>query len=126
MTADSSILTASANDFGYDGIFERQVQALGRAGDTVLGISTSGNSENVLRAMRYAKANRISTLALTGASGGKIAAVADVTVRVPSASVQHIQESHIAIGHILCGLVERTLFSKGAVRAAPEPVSDRV
>lgn len=121
MTTDSSILTASANDFGFEGIFERQVQALGRTGDVVLGISTSGNSENVLRALRYAKANGMSTVALTGVSGGKIAGLADITICVPSASVQHIQESHIAIGHILCALVERTLFSDAAVQDGHYP-----
>jgi D-sedoheptulose 7-phosphate isomerase len=111
LTTDSSILTASANDFGFDGIFERQVQALGRPGDVVIGISTSGNSANVLRALRYAAGNGMSTIALIGASGGKMGALAEIAIRVPSASVQHIQESHIAIGHILCALAERTLFA---------------
>ena len=110
MTTDSSILTASANDFGYDGVFERQVQALGKPGDVVVGISTSGNSENVVRALRYASRNGMRSVCLTGASGGRIAKVAEISICVPSANVQHIQEAHITIGHILCDLVERTLF----------------
>jgi phosphoheptose isomerase len=110
MTTDSSILTASANDFGYDGVFERQVQALGKPGDVVVGISTSGNSENVLRALCYAGRNGMRTIGMTGASGGRMAEESEIAIKVPSACVQHIQEAHITIGHILCDLVERTLF----------------
>jgi phosphoheptose isomerase len=110
LTTDSSILTASANDFGFDGIFQRQVQALGKPGDVVMGISTSGNSENVARALSYAAQNGMHALCLTGASGGRISQIAEIGIRVPSACVQHIQEAHITIGHILCDLVERTLF----------------
>jgi D-sedoheptulose 7-phosphate isomerase len=111
LTTDSSILTASANDFGYGGIFERQVQALGRPGDVVLGISTSGNSENVLRALTYARGNSMRTIALTGETGGKMAAAADVVIRIPDTNVQHIQEAHVTVGHILCAIVERSVFS---------------
>src|SRR4029077_18404583 len=96
---DTSILTASANDFGYAGVFERQVQALCRAGDVVIGISTSGNSENVLRAINYARAHQICTIALTGADGGKLAQAAQTALRVPSTVTQFIQESHIMLGH---------------------------
>jgi histidinol-phosphate phosphatase family protein len=110
MTTDSSILTASANDFGYEGVFERQVQALGKPGDVVLGISTSGNSENVFRALSYASRHGMRSICLTGASGGRIAKTSEISICVPSVNVQHIQESHITIGHILCDLVERTLF----------------
>jgi phosphoheptose isomerase len=110
LTTDSSILTASANDFGYAGVFERQIQALGKPGDVLIGISTSGNSENVLRALAYASEHEIATICLTGATGGRMGKMADVSICVPSANVQHIQESHISIGHILCDLVERTLF----------------
>ena len=110
LTTDSSILTASANDFGYAGVFERQVQALGRPGDVVLGISTSGNSENVLRALSYARNHGMRAIAMTGQSGGKIAAAADISIRIPSANCQHIQEAHITVAHILCGIVERNLF----------------
>jgi len=109
LTTDTSVLTASANDFGFAGIFERQVQALGRPGDVLLGISTSGNSENVLRALRYARENGLRTVALTGSSGGKMVPLADAAIRVPSTVVQHIQEAHITIGHILCDLVERAV-----------------
>jgi D-sedoheptulose 7-phosphate isomerase len=114
LTTDSSLLTASANDFGFDGIFSRQVQALGLVGDVLLGITTSGNSKNVLAAVTYAKANRIKTVALTGGNNGKIDGLVDIAIRVPSTNTQHIQESHIAIGHILCDLVERSLFQKEA------------
>jgi histidinol-phosphate phosphatase family protein len=114
LTTDSSILTASANDFGYEGVFERQVQALGRAGDVVVGISTSGNSENVARSLCYASRNGMRTISLTGAAGGRVAEAAEIAIRVPSACVQHIQEAHITIGHILCDLVERTLFPSPA------------
>jgi D-sedoheptulose 7-phosphate isomerase len=110
LTTDSSILTASANDFGYAGVFERQVQALGKPGDVVVGISTSGGSENVVRARCYTAWNGMRTIGLTGAAGGRIAETSDIGIRVPSACVQDIEESHITIGTILCDLVERTLF----------------
>ena len=111
LTTDTSFITANANDFGFEGIFERQVQALGRPGDCVVGISTSGNSKNVLCALRYAGENGIKSIALTGAGGGQMASIADVAVKVPSDSTQFIQESHIAVGHILCQLVELGLFN---------------
>jgi D-sedoheptulose 7-phosphate isomerase len=111
LTTDTSVLTASANDFGFAGVFERQVQALGQPGDVLIGISTSGNSENVVRAMKYAKEHEIHTIAMTGTSGGTLAQIAEITICVPSESVQHIQESHITIGHVLCHLTERVLFS---------------
>lgn len=111
LTTDTSFITANANDFGFEGIFERQVQALGREGDAVVGISTSGNSKNVLCALKYAREHNIKTVALTGATGGQMADIADVTVKVPSTDTQMIQESHISIGHILCALVELGLFN---------------
>jgi phosphoheptose isomerase len=109
LTTDSSFLTASANDFGFEGIFERQVQALGRAGDIVMGISASGNSENVLRALRYARTHGMTTIGLTGESGGRLPAEAEICIRVPSPVVVHIQESHAVIGHAICDLVERAV-----------------
>ena len=109
LTTDSSILTAIANDYGYGGVFERQVQALGRAGDVVLGISTSGNSENVVRALAAARAQGMRTIAMTGSAEGRMRELADVAIRVPSSNVQHIQEAHVAIGHILCAIVERRM-----------------
>lgn len=110
LTTDTSILTAISNDFGYGGVFERQVEALGRPGDVLLGISTSGNSENVLRAFRQANAQGMKTIGLTGESGGKLKALADVAICIPSEDVQHIQEAHLAVEHLLSALVERQLF----------------
>ncbi|MGZ3454731.1 MAG: D-sedoheptulose-7-phosphate isomerase [Polyangiales bacterium] len=113
LTTDTSFLTASANDFGFEIGFARQVEALGRSGDVLLGISTSGNSANVLRAVSRAKEIGMQTIAFTGETGGKLAAVVDVNVRVPSKDTQHIQETHIAIAHAVCMLVERALFREG-------------
>ena len=110
LTTDSSILTASANDFGFAGVFERQVQALGRAGDVVIGISTSGNSENVLRAICYARSHGMKTIAMTGDAECKLAEAAEIVLRAPSPVTRFIQETHIMIGHILCELVERSLI----------------
>jgi len=111
LTTDTSILTASANDFGFAGIFERQVQALGQPGDALVAISTSGNSENVLRAARCASEQGMRVVALTGPAGA-LAGLAEAPVRVPVANTQHIQECHITIGHILCELIELSLFPK--------------
>jgi D-sedoheptulose 7-phosphate isomerase len=110
LTTDSSMLTASANDFGFAGVFERQAQALGRPGDSLIGISTSGNSENVIRAVRYANDHGIDTIGLTGSNTCHLAADARIAICVPSNVTAHIQESHIAIGHMLCAIVERSLF----------------
>jgi D-sedoheptulose 7-phosphate isomerase len=109
LTTDTSILTASANDFGFRGVFERQAQALGRPGDIVMGLSTSGDSENVLCAFAYARAHAMIAIGLTGAPGGRFPGACDVCIQVPSNATQYIQESHIMIGHILCDLVERSL-----------------
>jgi D-sedoheptulose 7-phosphate isomerase len=126
LTTDTSVITASANDFGYAGIFERQVQALGRPGDVVIGISTSGNSENVLRAVNYARAHQICTIALTGGDGGKLARAAQTALCVPSAVTQFIQESHIMLGHILCDLVEQSLtYEDNGPRLKHSPEPDR-
>jgi len=111
LTTDTSFLTAFANDCGFDGVFDRQVRALGKPGDVLLGISTSGNSPNVIRAVTAARALEMRVVALTGA-GGRLPALADVAISVPSADTQHIQEAHLAIEHIVCELVERDLFSK--------------
>jgi D-sedoheptulose 7-phosphate isomerase len=108
LTTDTSILTAGANDFGFEGIFARQVQALGRPGDVLVGISTSGNSANVLRAFECAREHGLRTIALSG-RGGKLAELADVAIRVPAGATAYVQESHIMLGHILCDLVERSL-----------------
>jgi phosphoheptose isomerase len=111
LTTDSSILTAYTNDYGFDGVFARQVEALGQPGDVLIGISTSGNSANILAAMETARALDMRTIGLSGA-GGRIADIANVVVAVPSRSTQHIQECHITIGHIVCDLVECLLFDK--------------
>lgn len=110
LTTDTSVLTASANDFGFEGIFARQVQALGRPGDVLIGISTSGNSKNIVQAVHSAREQGIFSILLTGESGGILAGTADLSIRVPASQTQYIQESHIMIGHILCDLCERAVF----------------
>jgi len=113
LTTDTSILTAVANDFGFEGVFARQVEALGRAGDVLIGISTSGASIDVVRAFEQAKAQSMRTIALTGETGGAIGPMADVAIRVPSNETSHIQECHIAIGQLLAFMVEETLYPSG-------------
>jgi phosphoheptose isomerase len=113
LTTDTSFLTAFANDCGFDGVFERQVEALGRPGDVLVAISTSGGSINVLRAVRGARMVGARVIALTGGHG-PLAALADVVIAVPSQDTQHIQEAHLAVEHLICGLVERELFSAQA------------
>jgi D-sedoheptulose 7-phosphate isomerase len=110
LTTDSSILTAVGNDYGFDRVFARQVQALGRPGDVVVAISTSGNSPNVLEAVKEAKKHGLNGIGLTGKDGGALAREARVTITVDSDSTARIQECHIAIGHIFCELVERDLI----------------
>jgi len=109
LTTDTSFLTAHTNDQGFEDIFEHQVKALGRSGDVLIGISTSGNSVNVIRAVKAAHAAGLRTLALTG-ERGDLSALADVAISVPSTDTQHIQEAHLAIEHIICELVEREMF----------------
>lgn len=118
LTADTSVLTAIANDWGYDHVFERQVEALGQPGDVVVGISTSGNSRNVYAALARARKLGAATIAMTGKTGGRIAAVADVCLRVPSADTARVQEAHILCGHILCDWVELATCIHQAVAAA--------
>ncbi len=112
LTTDTSFLTAFGNDCGFKGIFERQVQALGKPGDVLIGISTSGNSENVLQALKAAQTLGIHTVAVTGNGGGSLASLADLAVVVPEENTQYIQEAHLAIEHILCQLVEQHLFDE--------------
>lgn len=111
LTTDSSFLTAYANDFAFEGVFARQVQALGRAGDALVGISTSGSSKNVVAAVETARALGLRTIALTG-EAGKLPAMVEVAVRVPSKRTAVIQESHLAIEHVICALVERAIFGE--------------
>ena len=109
LTTDTSILTSIGNDSSFDQIFERQLRALGRAGDVAIAISTSGNSPNALRAVEAARALGISTIGLAGRSGGHLAGAVDLALVVEAESTQHIQETHITIGHILCELIEDAL-----------------
>lgn len=109
LTTDSSVLTCVANDYSYDDIFARQVEALGRPRDVLIGISTSGNSENVLRAFKTAKELDLVTVALLGKGGGSAKNLADHSLIIPSDSTARIQEAHILIGHIFCELIEQEL-----------------
>ena len=110
LTTDSSYLTARGNDYSFDDIFERLVDSLGRPGDALIAISTSGTSRNMVRAVARAREKEILTIGFLGGTGGVLGRLVDLAIVVPSASVQHIQESHIAIGHILVELVEETLY----------------
>ena len=112
LTTDSSFLTAYSNDFGYDGVFERQVEALGRPGDLLLGISTSGNSRNVVRAIEASRAAQMSSIVLTGRGGGRLGELATIAISVPCTETQHVQEAHLTIEHLICELVERQLFAE--------------
>lgn len=109
---NTSFLTAVANDYSYDEIYARLIKGIGRQGDIIFGLSTSGNSKNIVRAFEQAKEMGIQTIALTGEAGGIMATIADAVVRVPSTDTPRIQESHITIGHIICEIVEKELFSK--------------
>ena len=110
LTTDTSILTAIGNDYSYDNVFERQVEALGIPGDVLLAISTSGNSKNCVKALRLAKQMGIHTVAYTGNNGGQMSAIADINVIIPSSTTMNIQESHLALEHIFCMVVERFYF----------------
>ena len=110
LTTDSSIFTAIGNDYGFDHIFSRQVEALGQPGDVLLAISTSGNSPNCIRALERARHLQLTTIALTGNGGGRMAPLADINVIVPCTVTMNIQESQLALEHIFCMLVERCYF----------------
>ncbi len=110
LTVNTSILTAIGNDYSYDRVFERQVEAMAVKGDVAVGISTSGNSPNVLRAIERAKAQGCTTVGMTGAKGGKLAPMVDLCFRSPSDDTPRIQEVHITAGHIICQLVEDAMF----------------
>jgi D-sedoheptulose 7-phosphate isomerase len=110
LTTDSSILTAIGNDYGFEAVFSRQVEGLGRPGDVVFGISTSGNSPNVLAALAKARELGCRTVALLGRDGGTIKSVADISLIVPSDDTPRIQEGHVTIIHIICDLLEKRLF----------------
>ena len=110
LSTDTSILTALGNDYGFEKVFSRQIEGLGRPGDAAIGISTSGNSPNVLEALDTARAKGIFTIGFTGEAGGKMIHRADVLFRVPSRHTPRIQETHLLLGHILCDLADRELF----------------
>ena len=111
LTVDTSALTAIGNDYGYDKVFSRQLKGIGNKGDVLVGISTSGNSKNILDAFAVAKEKGIRTVAFTGEGGGEMLKVADICLNVPSNITNNIQEMHIACGHLICGIVEAHFFA---------------
>lgn len=110
LTVNTSALTAIGNDYGFDGVFARQIEAFAQPDDVLIGISTSGNSKNILRALILASAMHVKTIALTGGSGGKLRGIVDICLRVPSEDTPRIQEAHILIGHAISEIVESELF----------------
>ncbi|MBM4158899.1 MAG: SIS domain-containing protein [Ignavibacteria bacterium] len=111
ITTDSSNLTAGGNDIGFKNIFARSLEGIGNEGDILIAISTSGNSENLIRAVKKAGKKKMFTIGLLGKTGGKLKSLVDLSVCVPSENIQRIQESHITIGHILCEITEREIYS---------------
>jgi len=116
LTTDTSVLTAIANDYGYDRVFERQILGLGRPGDVLIAISTSGNSPNILRAIGAGREKRLTVIGITGRTGGEMAPLCDICLHAPSDSTPLIQQIHITAGHIICGLVEERLFPRATGR----------
>ncbi|OYT98998.1 MAG: phosphoheptose isomerase [Burkholderiales bacterium PBB1] len=112
LTVDTSILTAIGNDYGYESLFSRQVEALGQPGDVLFGFTTSGKSPNILKALRTARAMGLVTVGMTGNRGEAITQLVDHCVEIPSACTPNIQEGHIVVGHIICGLIEASIFPK--------------
>lgn len=110
LTVDTSILTAIGNDYGYDDVFRRQVEGIGHKGDVLIGLSTSGNSRNVLLAFEQAASMGITTVAFTGCGGGKMKEKADICLAVAAGVTNHIQEQHITCGHLICELVEKAMY----------------
>jgi D-sedoheptulose 7-phosphate isomerase len=111
LTTNTSVLTAVGNDYGYELVFARQIEAIGQAGDIFIGISTSGRSRNVLKALEEARKKNLITAAFTGMNSGEMASRSDYVIRMPSRETPKIQEGHIVFGHILCGLIERGMFA---------------
>ncbi len=112
LTTNASQLTALSNDYGYEAVFSRQLQAFAKKGDVFFGLSTSGNSANVVAAAEVAKAREVFVVGMTGQSGGKLEALSDICIKVPSDNTARIQEAHITVGHIVCALIERTLVTE--------------
>ncbi len=113
LTTDTSNLTAIGNDYGYDAVFSRQLEGMGNEGDLFIGISTSGNSQNVLNAFDVAKKKNIKTVALVGRDGGAMANIADYTIIIPSNDTPRIQESHLLVEHLICDIIEKEIFGDG-------------
>lgn len=113
LTTDTSNLTAIGNDYGYDMVFSRQLEGMGTSGDIFFGISTSGNSQNIIKAFEVAKQKNIISIALTGRDGGEMSKIADYSIIVPSNSTPRIQESHLLIEHIICDIIEKEMFGGG-------------
>lgn len=109
---NSSYITAVANDYSYDEVYARMIRAIGKAGDILIALSTSGNSPNIIRAIEDAKARNMKVIGFTGATGGRMAALCDLLIKIPSNSTPRIQECHIMVGHILCEITESRLFEK--------------
>lgn len=112
LTTDTSVITSIGNDSGFENVFARQIEALGNEGDVFVGISTSGTSENIIRALHTCRAKKILTIGLSGIFGGPMKDLCDVCIKVPSEETPRIQEAHILIGHIICSLVEHELFDR--------------
>ena len=110
LTTDTSVLTAVANDYDYDYVFARQIEAMGAQGDVFIAISTSGNSANIIKAVEAAKNKKMKVIGLSGAAGGKLAGLSELALKIPSDDTPRIQESHILIGHIICAAVEEFKF----------------
>jgi len=111
LTTDTSAITSIGNDFGFDLIYQRQLEALGSKNDLVIGISTSGNSENIINALRYAKEINLKTIGLSGSSGGRMNDVCTHNIVIPSSNTPRIQEMHIFVGHTLCSLIDQHFSS---------------
>jgi D-sedoheptulose 7-phosphate isomerase len=110
LTTDTSNLTAGGNDIGFENVFSRSIEGLGKEGDVLIAISTSGNSKNVINAVRKSKGMKITTIGFLGSNGGLLKDITDVNIIIPSSNVQRIQEGHITAGHIICEIVERELY----------------
>lgn len=110
LTVNASVLTAIGNDHSFDKIFSKQIEGIGKMGDVAIGISTSGNSKNVIEAINIAKEKKLFTIGFMGRSGGKIKEIADICLQVPSDDTPRIQEIHIMLGHIICEIIEKDLF----------------
>ena len=127
LTANSSAITAIANDYGYEKVFSRQTQAYGQPGDLLVGISTSGNSPNILTAIEQCQRQEMETIGLTGSAGGKMAEACDVCIQIPSKSTPRVQECHILVVHMLCAAVEEVLFGQhDLLEETPEEISGEI